>query len=89
MTRQGLFNRTLSIVPHARSQSVRLSQGPLQRRLGLADFDVQTSSGPVTVSCSNLDASAARTFVIGQMDRTRAARARELSPTEHPVTLAP
>lgn len=89
VTRQGLFNRTLSIVPHARSQSVRLSQGPLQRRLGLADFDVQTSSGPVTVSCSNLDASAARTFVIGQMDRTRAARARELSPTEHPVTLAP
>ena len=86
VTRKGLFNRTLSIVPHARSQSVRLAQGPLQRRLGLADVYVHTSSGPVTVSCSHLDASDARTFVMGQMDRTRAARARELSPTEHPAT---
>ncbi|WP_419763136.1 PH domain-containing protein [Cutibacterium avidum] len=86
VTRKGLFNRTLSIVPHARSQSVRLAQGPLQRRLGLADVYVHTSSGPVTVSCSHLDVTAARTFAIGQMDRTRAARARELSPTEHPAT---
>lgn len=86
VTRKGLFNRTLSIVPHARSQSVRLAQGPLQRRLGLADVYVHTSSGPVTVSCSHLDAPDARTFVMGQMDRTRAARARELSPTEHPAT---
>ena len=86
VTRKGLFNRTLSIVPHARSQSVRLAQGPLQRRLGLADVYVHTSSGPVPVSCSHLDVTAARTFAIGQMDRTRAARARELSPTEHPAT---
>lgn len=86
VTRKGLFNRTLSIVPHARSQSVRLAQGPLQRRLGLADVYVHTSSGPVTVSCSHLDVTAARTFAIGQMDRTRAARARELPPTEHPAT---
>ncbi|WCC81182.1 PH domain-containing protein [Cutibacterium equinum] len=68
----------MSVVPHARSQSVRLAQGPLQRQLGLADVSVHTPSGPVTVSCTNLDASDARTFVMGQMDRTHAARAREL-----------
>ena len=79
VTRKGLFTRTFSVVPHARSQSVGLSQGPLQRKLGLADVDVHISSGPVTVSCPNLDAAHARAFVVGQMDRTRASRARELS----------
>ncbi|PQV90512.1 PH domain-containing protein, partial [Cronobacter sakazakii] len=40
-----MFTWTVSVVPHARSQSVRLSQGPIQRKLGLADIDVHTSSG--------------------------------------------
>ncbi|WP_306417317.1 hypothetical protein [Cutibacterium namnetense] len=46
----------------------------------MADFSAYTSSGPVTVSYPNLDAADARSFVVGQMSRTRAARTRELSP---------
>ncbi|WP_394815703.1 PH domain-containing protein, partial [Clavibacter michiganensis] len=63
-----MFTWTVSVVPHARSQSVRLSQGPIQRKLGLADIDVHTSSGPVTVSCPHLDAMDAQVFAVGQMD---------------------
>ncbi|MSS46343.1 PH domain-containing protein [Cutibacterium sp. WCA-380-WT-3A] len=79
VTRRGLFTRRHSVVPHARSQSVGLSQGPLQRTLGLADVDVHISPGPVRVSCPHLDAMDARAFAVAQMDRTRAARTRELS----------
>ena len=34
--RRGFLTRRVAVIPHARTQSVRLTQGPWQRRLGLA-----------------------------------------------------
>ncbi|MFI7522035.1 PH domain-containing protein [Micromonospora globbae] len=43
--RSGLLTRQLTLVPYARIQSVRVVQGPLQRRLGLATVHVDTAGG--------------------------------------------
>jgi putative membrane protein len=44
-TRSGLLTRQLAIVPYARIQSVRVVQGPAQRRLGLATVHADTAGG--------------------------------------------
>ncbi|MDI1465756.1 PH domain-containing protein [Catellatospora sp. KI3] len=47
----GLATRVLTVVPYARIQSVRLRQGPLQRRLGLATVLVDVAGGaPATAA---------------------------------------
>ncbi|MEO3780789.1 PH domain-containing protein [Micromonospora sp. B11E3] len=43
--RSGLLTRQLAIVPYARIQSVRVTQGPAQRRLGLATVHADTAGG--------------------------------------------
>ena len=60
VSRQGWFTRATHAVRHARVQSVRLSQGPLQRRLGLADVHVDSPPGPVHVRGRHRAASEAR-----------------------------
>ena len=40
--REGVLTRRVHVVPHARVQSLRLHQGPWQRRLGLADLLVDS-----------------------------------------------
>ncbi len=49
VSREGLLARRIDVVPHARVQSLRLSQGPWQRMLGLADLHVDSPPGPVNV----------------------------------------
>ncbi|MET7376670.1 PH domain-containing protein [Micromonospora arida] len=44
-TRSGRLTRQLVIVPYARIQSVRVVQGPIQRRLGLATVHADTAGG--------------------------------------------
>ena len=66
-----------NIVPHAKTQSVRIEQGPLQRRLGLADVHVDTPKGPVNAVAHQLDAAVARDLTMTQLDRARAARAAD------------
>ena len=65
------------IVPHAKTQSVRIEQGPLQRRLRLADVHIDTPKGPVNVVAHHLDAQVARELTLTQLDRARAARAAD------------
>ena len=48
ITEHGWLTHVRNIVPHAKTQSVRLQQGPLQRRLGLADVHLDITRGPVT-----------------------------------------
>ncbi|WFR67645.1 PH domain-containing protein [Curtobacterium flaccumfaciens] len=48
--------RSLVIVPLPRVQSVKVSQGPLERALRLASVHVQTVQGPVTARVGALDA---------------------------------
>ena len=64
-------------VPHAKTQSVRIEQGPLQRMLRLADVHVHTPRGPVNAVAHQLDERPARELALSQLDRARAARAAE------------
>lgn len=74
VVREGVLHRALTVVPHAKTQSVRLHQGPLQRRLGLATAHVDTTPGPVDAVVRHRPALEAREFVRAQADRSRAAR---------------
>ncbi len=74
ITENGWITHVRNVVPHAKSQSVRLRQGPLQRLLGLADVHVDTPRGPVHAVAHQLDAALARPLVLTQLDRARAAR---------------
>lgn len=55
LIRRGVLSRDLVLVPLARMQGVRISQGPLLRRLRLASADLHTVAGPVDASLSVLD----------------------------------
>jgi putative membrane protein len=48
LLRKGAIWRELIVVPEPRVQSIAISQGPLQRRLGLASLLVHTVAGPIT-----------------------------------------
>ncbi len=74
VTREGLLTRRTMAVPHAKTQSLRLQQGPLQRRLGLANVHVDTTPGPVDAVASHRDAGAARRLVEEQSLRARLGR---------------
>ena len=74
ITENGWLTHARNVVPHAKSQSVRLEQGPLQRKLGLADVHVDTPKGPVHAVARLMDATQARPLVLSQLDRARAAR---------------
>src|SRR5215207_4169438 len=74
VAREGWIERTTSIVPHHKTQSVELQQGPLQRRLRLATVEVHTPKGPVDADGRNLDEDDARGAMLAQLERARASR---------------
>ncbi|MGI9084272.1 MAG: PH domain-containing protein [Aeromicrobium sp.] len=74
VARTGWLERTTDVVPHARTQSVELRQGPWQRRLGVATVEVHTPKGPVDADGRNLDAADARRIAFDQLSRARLAR---------------
>lgn len=74
VTTRGWVSRRTSIVLHHKTQSVRLEQGPIQRRLGLADVHVDTPLGPTDAKALHQDQVAAAALVAAQADRARAAR---------------
>lgn len=74
VSRRGFLRRRLSAVPQARVQSVRLTRGPLQRLLRLADVHADSPPGPVTVRGHHLDPRAARTAVEAAVRNGRRAR---------------
>ncbi|HET8614086.1 MAG TPA: PH domain-containing protein, partial [Actinomycetales bacterium] len=75
LARRGVLVRELDVVPHARTQSLGLQQGPLQRRLGLATFALHSTQGPVQPSVRHLAGPAAAALLHEQADRARTARA--------------
>ena len=77
ITEHGWMTHQRDIVPHAKTQSVRIEQGPLQRRLRLADVHIDTPKGPVNVVAHQLDTQVARELTLTQLDRARAARAAD------------
>ncbi|QZN86061.1 PH domain-containing protein [Cellulomonas sp. C5510] len=73
--RSGVLVRRLVVVPHERTQSLGLAQGPLQRRLGLASFQLHSTPGPVSPRVDHLDARVAAGLLDEQSTRARTARA--------------
>ena len=84
ITEHGWVSRVRDVVPHAKTQSVRIEQGPLQRRLGLADVHFDTPKGLVKAVAQELDVRTARELALSQLDRARAAReaARQQRPVD-------
>ncbi len=74
VTRRGWVSRRTSIVLHHKTQSVRLQQGPLQRRLGLANVHVDTPQGPADAVALHRDQAEAAALVEAQANRAREAR---------------
>lgn len=66
---QGWIERTTSLVPHHKTQSVELRQGPIQRWRGVATMEVHSPPGPVDADATHLDATDARTLWEQQLDR--------------------
>ncbi|HEY3560375.1 MAG TPA: PH domain-containing protein [Kribbella sp.] len=81
VTTRGWVSRRTSIVLHHKTQSVRLEQGPIQRRLGLADVHVDTPLGPTDAVALHQDQVAAAALVEAQAERARAARLTVSAPT--------
>jgi putative membrane protein len=71
---KGLLRRQLDVVPHGKTQSVRLTQGPWQRRLGLATLRLDTTPGPVRVEVAHRMVLEARDLTESQAGRARAGR---------------
>jgi len=75
LVRRGRLGRQLDVVPHERTQSLGLVQGPLQRRLGLATLAAHSTPGPVSPTAAHLDAQVAASLLQEQAARARRARA--------------
>ena len=60
VSQHGWLVRRWQIVPHARAQSVQLRQGPLSRRLGLADVAVHTAGLQLATRAKGVDATPLR-----------------------------
>ena len=81
LMRSGRLNRALAIVPHERTQSLALSQGPLERRVGIANVVAATVGGSVSTTAHHLEQMTALALLGEASERSRAARHRE-SPEE-------
>lgn len=81
VARSGALHRIAAIVPHERTQGIRLHQGPLARRFGVADIRLATIAGPVIPVVYQMDLDEARALFLAQSDR--AAIARKKSDKNH------
>ncbi|HZL81040.1 MAG TPA: PH domain-containing protein [Demequina sp.] len=72
--RRGWLARELIVVPHERTQSLALTQGPIQRALGLANVAVHSTKGVVSPVAQHLDVADAVALLTAQARRARARR---------------
>jgi putative membrane protein len=74
VSRAGLFARRTDLVPLARVQSLRLTQGPVQRWLRLASVHADSPVGLVHAQGQHRDHAEARWLVEVGVERARVAR---------------
>jgi putative membrane protein len=74
LCRHGFIFRSLQVVPHERTQSLGLFQGPLMRRLRLVDFVLHSTPGPVRPVVHHMDLVQARQLFLAQASRAADAR---------------
>ncbi len=79
LIRSGRWLRHLVLVPHQRTQSMALEQGPLARRFGVADLVLHTTAGPVAPRLIQAGLEDGRALFEAQSARARAARKRQTS----------
>lgn len=72
--RRGRLVRELIVVPHERTQSLALTQGPLERVLGLANVHVHSTRGMVRPIAAHLAVADAITLLEEQATRARQRR---------------
>lgn len=77
--RRGRITRHTAALPHARTQSVRWTQGPWERSLDLASMHVDVTPGPVSISAKHLDSNQARTIAMYQAHAARQGRRSDRS----------
>lgn len=75
VARSGRFWRQVVVVPHERTQSLAVAQGPVQRALRLASFQLHSTPGPVSPAVAHLDEQVAAVLLHEQAVRARQARA--------------
>lgn len=76
-TRRGRLTRRITVIPHARTQSVRWTQGPWERALTLASVHVDSTPGPVQISGLHIDAETAQSVAYDQSRRAEQGRAQD------------
>lgn len=74
LLRTGVWWRSVAVVPHERTQSLAMTQGPFERRRGLANVALHSTPGPVQALAVHLDVEVARTLLLEQAERARQAR---------------
>ena len=77
LIRSGRWWRHLVVVPHQRTQSMALHQGPLARRFRVADLVLHTTAGPVAPRLIQAGLDEARQLFNEQSARARLARKRQ------------
>ncbi|WP_062521653.1 PH domain-containing protein [Demequina silvatica] len=77
LIRRGRWERELFVVPHERTQSLGLTQGPLRRSLGLANVVVHSTQGPVSPVAAHLSVDDAVALLDAQAQRAREGRRRQ------------
>ena len=80
VARHGWLVPKWDVVPHARTQSVRMTQGPWQRWLRLASVHIDSTPGPIHITVAHRDEGEARRIVEEQSHRAK--RARVASPPD-------
>lgn len=74
LCRHGVLFRQLQVVPHVRTQSLQLRQGPWQRLLGLVSIALHSTPGPVRPVVRHLGVRVGRELFAEQADRATQAR---------------
>lgn len=89
VSRHGWLERRWQLVPHARVQSVRVSQGPVSRRLGLADLAFHTAGSRLHARALGLDAAHVREQQAELIELAQAHRPDITLGSEPPPTPSP
>lgn len=77
LIRRGLLVREFYVIPHERTQSLAIRQGPLQRMLDLATIEVHSTKGVVRPVAAHLTLKDAVALIEDQARRAREGRARQ------------
>ena len=79
VVRSGALTRRVSAAPHERIQSIRITQGPWERKLGISRLHADSVPGPVRLNGRGLGSSVAVHTALEELDRMFTARESQRS----------